>query len=82
MGPTEMSAQRRQQLTEANQLVAAAEARIANVRARIADLERLGGDATVPREGLAELEATLELMRRHRDMIERLVANPDGPKGD
>jgi hypothetical protein len=78
MGPTEMSAQRRQQLTEANQLVAAAEARIANVR----DLERLGGDATVPREGLAELEATLELMRRHRDMIERLVANPDGPKGD
>jgi hypothetical protein len=74
--------QNRTYLAEADQLLANAEARVANARARIADLERLGGDATSAREGLEELEAMLKLMRRRRDTIAQLVANPEGPMPD
>jgi len=72
---------REKYLAEADQRVEDAEAHVANVRARVANLEREGRDASAARQVLETLEGTLELMRRNRDVIERLLDNRDRRNG-
>jgi hypothetical protein len=67
-------------LAEADEHVADAEVRIAGVQARIAELELGGGNASAALKVLEALEGTLELMRRQRDEIARLL-DIDRPKG-
>jgi endonuclease/exonuclease/phosphatase family metal-dependent hydrolase len=54
---------------EADMHIRAATARIDGLRAAIADLQRSGQDVTKARQALIALQATLELMRGHRDGI-------------
>jgi hypothetical protein len=63
----------RQYLAEADQHIADATSRIAGLQAHIADLEREGHDATVARDALQVLEATMQLMADHRAMIAGLM---------
>jgi hypothetical protein len=57
-------------LTEADANIRTAAARIDGRRAAIAERERNGQDVSRDREVLNLLEATLELMRRHRAIPE------------
>ena len=65
--------QLKQDLTEADENIRTAAARIDGRRAAIAERERNGQDVSRDREVLNLLEATLELMRRHRDAIARFL---------
>jgi hypothetical protein len=67
-------------LAEAEQQIADAEVRIAGVQAHIAELELADRDASVALKVLEELEDTLELMRRQRDRMARLLEIPSGPQ--
>ena len=69
----------REALAEADQHVADAEARMANLRAQIAEFEREGYDASAPREVLEALEADLELMHRNRGVIAQLLEMASRP---
>jgi hypothetical protein len=60
-------------LAAADRHIADATARIAGVRARTADLERDGRDASAARDALEAREGMLELMHHHRDVIARLL---------
>jgi hypothetical protein len=66
-------------LAEADERIADAEVRIASVQAHIAELELGGRDVSAALKVLAALEGTLELMRRQRDEIARLL-DIDRPK--
>ena len=68
-------------LAEANQHLADAEVHIAGIQAHIAELELGGRDVSAALGVLEELEATLALMRGHRDMIARLLDGPDTSEG-
>jgi hypothetical protein len=60
-------------LAEANEHIANAEVRIAGIHAHIAELELGGRDASSALSLLQELQSALDLMRRHRDEIARLL---------
>jgi hypothetical protein len=72
----------RKYLAEADQHIAETTARIAGLRAHIADLERDGGDPGAAREALDVLEATLQLMADHRAMISRMLGSLDRSPGE
>jgi hypothetical protein len=65
-------------LAEAEQKIADAEVRIAGVQAHIAELELADRDAGAALKVLEQLEGTLELMRRQRDMLAQLLGIPRG----
>ena len=60
-------------LAEADQHIVAAKARIASIRAEIADLERDGRDASAARDVLETLERSLDLMGYYRDTVVQLL---------
>jgi phage tail sheath protein FI len=60
-------------LAEADQLVAAATAHVAGLRARIDDFKRNGLHTRAAQEMLETLEGNLELLQRQRDIIAHLV---------
>jgi septal ring factor EnvC (AmiA/AmiB activator) len=65
-------------LAEAEQQIADAEVRLAGVHAHIAELELGNRDASAALKVLEELEGALELMRRQRDVIARLLQTHGG----
>src|SRR6516165_3545798 len=65
-------------LAEAGEHIADADVRIAGVQAHTAELELGGRNASEALKVLEALEGALELMRRQRDEIARLLDMGDG----